>query len=171
MHVASLLFVALIWLIASPALAQAPTLTPICAIVEHPEKFNGQELSVRGVFASDYFEYSSLGDPLCGRSVSPWNIVGLDPPGEDAFQAMLCDEQGGLVEVTVRGRVEARPGQVPSSRFYVLEYSDPRHIEFSSAWPDRYGVLAREATASWQGIRRQFCVVEGFVDRETLERR
>ena len=141
----------------------------LCRVAADAAAYDGQEITVRGIFASDYQHYSSLIDPRCRRSVSPYNT--RDQIGADVLDGALCSQVGGLVEVTARGRVEARPGEVPSIKFHVLEYSDARAVTFDPSWDDPFGVLERESRESWSGMRRRLCLYAGFLDPETMQRR
>lgn len=141
--------------------------TPICEIVHDPERFDAQEVMVRGIFVSDYHHGSVLIEPNCRWGVSPYSD---SANGQEILNAALCSEAGGLVEVTARGRVEARPGEVPSMRFHVIEYSSARGVQFDPAWEDRWGGLRQESQESWRGRRLRLCMMAGYVDRDTLER-
>jgi hypothetical protein len=141
----------------------------LCQIVANPAGFDGQEVTVRGIFTSDYMHYSSLIDPSCRNGLAPYETRGQI--GEDLFDAALCYEEGGLVEVTARGRIESRPGEIPSVKLWVAEYSDPQHVEFDPAWEDRFGVLEDESRTTWNDRRRRMCLIAGFVDPETMQRR
>ncbi len=141
----------------------------LCQVLASPASFDGQEVTVRGIFTSDYQHYSLLIDPACERGLPPYSGRGVI--GKDLFDAVMCSEAGGLVEVTARGRVEARPGEIPAVKFWVEEYSDPRSVEFNPGWDDHFGVLRSESTERWDDRRMRMCFVAGFVDPETRERR
>lgn len=153
--------------IAAEAGAEERTVTPICQIVHDPERFDDQEVVVRGVFFSDYHHGSVLIEPNCRWGVSPSSESGV---GQDILNAALCSEAGGLVEVTARGRVEAHPGEVPSMRFHVTEYLDARGVPFDPTWEDRWGALQQESRENWRGRRLRICMMAGYVDPNTLQR-
>ena len=150
-----------------PVAPTAPSV--LCQVVSDPAAFDGREVTVRGIFASDYQHYSSLIDPACPRGLPPYGD-GREL-GRAEFDAALCSESGGLVEVSARGRVESRPGEIPSVRFHVEEYGEPRAVTFDPNWADRYGVLRSESTMRWDGRRRLMCVIAGIVDPNTMQRR
>jgi hypothetical protein len=154
---------------APEASSTSPEPSTLCQVVADPAAFDGQEVTVRGIFASDYQHYSSLSDPDCPRGLSPYSAPGRI--GEALLNRALCSEAGGLVEITARGRVEARPGEIPAVKFWVLEYSDARAIAFDPTWEDEFGVLASESRESWNGRRRRLCFVAGYLDPETMQRR
>jgi hypothetical protein len=150
-----------------PPVAAQPSV--LCQVISDPAAFDGREVTVRGIFASDYQHYSSLIDPACPRGLPPYSDG--SPPGKAEFDAVLCSESGGLVEVSARGRVEARPGEIPSVRFHVQEYTEPRAVTFDPNWIDRYGVLRSEADMRWDNRRMLMCFIAGYVDPDTRERR
>lgn len=153
----------------APSMPTATESSVLCRIVADPTAFEGQEVTVRGVFASDYQHYSSLIDPSCPRGLPPYGSG--DELGRAALDAALCSESGGLVEVTARGRVESRVGEFPSVRFHVEEYSDAQAVAFNSTWVDPYGVLRSESDMRWDNRRMRMCFSAGYIDPETRERR
>lgn len=161
--------IALISCASAPVQTEPSEPSMLCRVVADPAAFDGQEVTVRGIFASDYQHYSSLIDPSCPHGLPPY--ASGHELGRAAFDAALCSENGGLVEVTARGRIEARSGEIPSVKFHVEEYSDPRALPFDPRWADRYGVLRSESTERWDGRRRLMCMVAGIVDPNTGERR
>lgn len=144
---------------------EAPSM--LCQVLAAPAEFHGREVTVRGIFASDYQHGSLLMDPDCDNGLTPYSAH--DEIGKNMLDGALCSEEGGLVEIAARGRVEARPGEIPNIRFYVSEYSEPRAIAFDPAWGD--GLLRMESTTRWDGRRRRMCFHAGYIDPETMERR
>jgi hypothetical protein len=141
----------------------------LCRVASSPEQFEGQEVTVRGIFTSDYQHYSLLIDPTCRPTLALYET--REQVGKELFDAALCSEQGGLVEVSARGRIEARPGDIPATRFHVTEYSDPRAVEFDPDGVDPFSVLQHESTARWDNLRMRMCFTAGYVDPETRQRR
>lgn len=140
----------------------------LCQVLADTAAFNDREVIVRGVFMSDYQHGSLLIDPSCDNGLTP--IADPDAIGEELLSAALCSEAGGLVEVSARGRVESRPGQVPSVVLRVAEYSEPLAIAFDPSWDYARG-LELESRMRWDGRRWRICLSAGFIDPETRQRR
>jgi hypothetical protein len=145
-------------------------LTPLCSVVADPAAFEGREIAIRGVYVSDYHHGSLFVDPGCRKGAAPWHDDRV-VLGEENLDRELCSEAGGLVAVTIRGRVDSRPGEVPFMRFHVAEYSDVApHAYDRSAWGGDF-LVASEATTSWRDRRRRLCFIAGYLDGDTFERR
>jgi len=107
-----------------------PLATTLCAVVEHPERFNGKLIRFRASFASDGLEHSILEERGCKKGIVPYQPSDDKPrPDLDAFDRAIHTGLAGTLDKDVvavfTGRFVWKP---PSKRILKLEGVTELHV-------------------------------------------
>lgn len=104
----------------------------ICEIIANPEGYSGQDISVRGIVRTDYFEFSGIADVGCPNRTIAFGPERNVQIGLSQFLSTLervRGDQAHVVEVSAEGTLQWRQNQVPVLVLDVRAFSDPIIIE------------------------------------------